>query len=113
MIYNDGIFKFCIEQTNDKNINSLVVLDSCNGFVFRYNYTDRLDKIFRGKSGTYNYYKITFRSNNLIKEMILLEFSRNILKPIYLDDKFADNNSSKLVIRTKKGGLNVKRVGRR
>lgn len=115
MIYKDDFFKFYVEPLDNPNMASLVIYDAYNGFVFRHTFLARfgdnpVQKVFHGKSGTYEYYKVTFQCGNIGQELVLLVMSRNILKPIYLDDKYADLSDTRLRISTKKGGLTIRRV---
>lgn len=115
LLLNDGVFKFYIEPLDNRSMASLVILDAYNGFVFRHNFlaefgTNPSQSVFHGKSGTYEYYKITIKCNNVGQELVLLKMSANILRPIYLDNRYADLSTTRLRIETKKGRLNVKRI---
>lgn len=110
LIYNDGVFRFYTEDLNNEDKVLLTILDSNNCATFSFKFLSNFKaKVFRGKSGTYNYYKITFSKDDMCQELILLPLSLSILKPIYLDSSFVSKSRTKLVIRTKKGGLSVKR----
>lgn len=115
MIYEDSFFKFYIEPLDNPNMASLVVHDSCDGFVFRHTFLAKfgnnpVQKVFHGRSGTYEYYKITFKCEDIGQELVLLVMGRHILKPVYLDDKYVDLSNTRLRISTKKGGLTIRRV---
>lgn len=112
LVFKDDFFKFYTEKLDNPNMTSLEVTDAYNGFVFRHNFLSefKIEKVFHGKSGTYEYYKVTFQYDNVGQELVLLVMSRNILKPIYLDDKYADLSATRLRVSTKKGGLSIRRV---
>ena len=117
LIFNDGVFKFYIEPLDNPNMASLIVIDDMENVAIRHTFLARfgnnpLQKVYKGKSGTYEYYRVTFSCENICQELVLLPLCRSILKPIYFDREYADKNLTRLSVRTKKGGLTVKRVPR-
>ena len=68
-----------------------------------------IQKVFKGKSGTYSYFKFTAKCDNIVQELILLKLGGNVLRPIYLDKTYADCTISRLSISTIRGGLKVVR----
>lgn len=110
LIYNDGIFRFYTEDLDEEGKIVLKILDSHNCGVYSFQFLSKFKaKVFRGKSGTYVYYKVTFSKDDVCQELVLLPLSVQILKPIYLDSSFVSKSKTRLVIRTKKDGLSIKR----
>lgn len=110
LIYNDGVFRFYTEDLYNEGKVLLTILDSHNCAIYSFQFLSNFKaKVFRGKSGTYVYYKVTFSKDDVCQELVLLPLSVQILKPIYLDSSFVSKSKTRLVIRTKKGGLSVKR----
>lgn len=114
-IFQDGIFYFYLMPAQRAGTVFLVVRDVHNKEIFRGMYlkdfgNNSTVKVKKGKSGTYTYYKITFKCENIVFELILQY--NGILTEVYKDLTYADCNTSRLVVTTRKGGLNVKRVSK-
>ena len=115
LIYKDEKFGFYLSKTDRNGCLLLEILDNSNRCVFSHMFlanfgSNPTQKVFNGKSGTYRYYKFTAKCDNIVQELVLLEQSPTILKPIYLDSVYADSSTSRLVVTTTKGGLKVTRV---
>jgi len=115
LVFKDEKFSFYLSETDRRGVLLLEILDSYNRIVFSHMFlanfgNNPVQKVFHGKSGTYSYYKFTAKCDNIVQELVLLEQSPTILKPIYLDSVYADSSTSRLVVTTTKGGLKVIRV---
>lgn len=112
LLYQDGIYWFYEMPAQRAGTVFIIVKNVYNEEVFRGLYLKNFGanptvKVRRGKSGTYVYYKITFRCESVAFEIILQ--NNGVLKEVYRDLQYVDYNKTRLVITTRKGGINVTR----
>ena len=112
LIFQDGIYYFYITPAQRAGTVFLTIRNAYNKEIYRGMYlkdfgNNPIIKVRKGKSGTYTYYKVTFRCENVVFELIFL--SNGVIKEVYRDLKYADYNTTRLVISTVKGGIKVVR----
>ena len=114
LLYKDDKYSFYLSKTDRAGCLLLEVFDSFNRCIFSHIFLANFgksptQKVFKGHSGTYEYFKFTAKCENIVQELVLLVLGDSVLKPIYLDSVYSDYNKTRLVISTTKGGLKVTR----
>ena len=114
LLYKDDGYSFYLSETERAGCLLLEVFDSFGKCIFSHMFLAKFgnnptQKVFKGHSGTYTYFKFTAKCDNIVQELILLKLGGSVLRPIYLDKTYADSNTTRLVVSTTKGGLKVVR----
>lgn len=112
LLYQDGIYWFYEMPAQRDGTVFIIIKNVYNKEVFRGMYLKNFGnnptiKVRKGKSGTYTYYKVTFRCDDVVFELVFENIG--ILREVYKDLQYADYNNSRLIVTTKKGGIKVVR----